>query len=81
MQTFGRQIGMREKDRGIWRSYSWRQCYEHVREFALGLAAAGLVCAAPGKAVSDVMTHTRTILFVIAICSHVRLKPDTTYRS
>ena len=42
MQTFGGQVGMREKDRGIWQSYSWNQCYEHVREFALGLAAAGL---------------------------------------
>ena len=41
MQTFGGQVGMREKDRGIWRSYSWHQCYKHVREFALGLAAAG----------------------------------------
>jgi len=41
MQTFGSQVGMREKDRGIWQSYSWRQCYDHVREFALGLAAAG----------------------------------------
>ena len=41
MQTFPGQIGMREKDRGIWQSYSWQQCYERVREFALGLAAAG----------------------------------------
>ena len=32
---------MREKDRGIWQSYSWRDCYAHVRDFALGLAAAG----------------------------------------
>ena len=40
-QQFGRQIGMREKDRGIWQSYTWRQCYGHVRDFALGLAAAG----------------------------------------
>src|SRR5205085_4552365 len=40
-QQFGRQIGMREKDRGIWQSYTWRQCYGHVRAFALGLAAAG----------------------------------------
>ena len=32
---------MREKDRGIWQSYSWRECYGHVRDFALGLAAAG----------------------------------------
>jgi long-chain acyl-CoA synthetase len=41
MRLFGRQIGMREKDRGIWQSYSWRECHAHVRNFALGLAAAG----------------------------------------
>ena len=41
MQQFGRQIGMREKDRGIWQSYSWRECYAHVKNFALGLAATG----------------------------------------
>jgi long-chain acyl-CoA synthetase len=41
MRSFGRQPGMREKDRGIWQSYSWHQCYGHVRDFALGLAAAG----------------------------------------
>ena len=33
--------GMREKDRGIWQTYSWRDCQEHVRDFALGLAALG----------------------------------------
>jgi len=41
MKTYGRQPGMREKDRGIWQTYSWRDCYAHVRDFALGLAAAG----------------------------------------
>jgi long-chain acyl-CoA synthetase len=41
MKSFGKQTGMREKDRGIWQSYSWRQYYVHVRAFALGLAAAG----------------------------------------
>ena len=40
-RLFGRHIGMREKDRGIWRSYTWRDCYDHVRNFALGLAASG----------------------------------------
>jgi long-chain acyl-CoA synthetase len=40
-QKFAKRTGMREKDRGIWQSYSWRQCYGHVRDFALGLAAAG----------------------------------------
>jgi long-chain acyl-CoA synthetase len=41
MKSFPRQPGMREKDRGIWQSYSWRDCYAHVHDFALGLAAAG----------------------------------------
>jgi long-chain acyl-CoA synthetase len=40
-QTMGRQPGMREKDRGIWQTYSWRDCQAHVRDFALGLAAHG----------------------------------------
>ncbi len=32
---------MREKDRGIWQSCTWRQYHDHVRAFALGLAALG----------------------------------------
>ena len=36
-----RRPGMREKDRGIWQTYSWRECQDHVRSFALGLAALG----------------------------------------
>ena len=37
----GKQPGMREKDRGIWQSHSWAECQDHVRAFALGLAAHG----------------------------------------
>ncbi len=40
-KTSSRLPGMREKDRGIWQTYSWRACQEHVRSFALGLAALG----------------------------------------
>jgi long-chain acyl-CoA synthetase len=36
-----RKVGMREKDRGIWQSYTWRVCQAHVGDFALGLAAMG----------------------------------------
>ena len=32
---------MREKDRGIWQTFTWGQYCEHVRDFALGLAALG----------------------------------------
>jgi long-chain acyl-CoA synthetase len=39
--THPRQPGIREKDRGIWKTYSWRDCQTHVQAFALGLAANG----------------------------------------
>jgi long-chain acyl-CoA synthetase len=32
---------LREKDRGIWQAYSWQHYWQEVRDFALGLAAAG----------------------------------------
>jgi long-chain acyl-CoA synthetase len=37
----GARPAIREKDRGIWQTYTWRQSLEHVRDFALGLAALG----------------------------------------
>jgi long-chain acyl-CoA synthetase len=39
--TYPRQPGIREKNRGIWKTYSWRDCQTHVQAFALGLAALG----------------------------------------
>ena len=36
------QIAMRQKDRGIWTSTTWRQSYERVRRLALGLMKLGL---------------------------------------
>ena len=32
---------IREKDRGIWQTWTWRQYHDNVRDFALGLAALG----------------------------------------
>ena len=37
----GDRPAMREKDRGIWQTYSWRQVRDEVRDLALGLAALG----------------------------------------
>lgn len=33
--------GIREKTRGVWQTYSWSSYRDHVRDFALGLAAQG----------------------------------------
>ena len=35
------QVALREKEFGIWQDVTWRQYYEHVKYFALGLAALG----------------------------------------
>jgi len=41
-EKFGdRKTAIREKDFGIWQSYSWKDYLDHVRDFALGLAALG----------------------------------------
>jgi long-chain acyl-CoA synthetase len=32
---------IREKDRGIWQTYTWREYHDHVRDMALGLASLG----------------------------------------
>jgi long-chain acyl-CoA synthetase len=33
---------MRQKDLGIWRNITWRESYEHVKQFALGMVNLGL---------------------------------------
>jgi long-chain acyl-CoA synthetase len=41
-QRFGqRKAALREKDRGIWQTYSWAESLNQVKAFALGLAALG----------------------------------------
>ena len=40
-REFARRTAIREKDRGIWQSYTWDEYQAHVRDFALGLAALG----------------------------------------
>jgi long-chain acyl-CoA synthetase len=40
-RDLGNRPAIREKDRGIWQSWTWRQYHDQVREFALGLAALG----------------------------------------
>ena len=36
------KVALREKDFGYWRSYTWRQYYDHVRRVGLGLRKIGL---------------------------------------
>jgi long-chain acyl-CoA synthetase len=42
-QRYGdRKIAMRQKDMGIWRSFTWAHSYQQVRHLCLGLIALGL---------------------------------------
>jgi long-chain acyl-CoA synthetase len=40
-QTLGRKTAIREKDLGIWQSYTWRDYWERSRLIAFGLASLG----------------------------------------
>src|SRR5262245_64036927 len=40
-KELSRRTAIREKNRGIWQSYSWAAYHAQVRDFALGLAALG----------------------------------------
>jgi long-chain acyl-CoA synthetase len=40
-QQHANRPAIREKNRGIWQTYTWRQYHDHVRDIALGLAALG----------------------------------------
>src|SRR5258708_3309035 len=46
LQRNARELGarpaMREKDRGIWQTWNWRQYHDQVRDLGLGLASLGL---------------------------------------
>ncbi len=42
VHELGSQVAMRKKDYGIWLEYTWNDCYQHVRDFCLGLVSMGL---------------------------------------
>lgn len=41
-QTMGDRLALREKDRGIWKRYTWAHYYAKAREVAFGLMALGV---------------------------------------
>lgn len=41
-KTCGEELALREKDRGVWRRYSWNHYFQTVRRIAFGLRALGL---------------------------------------
>jgi long-chain acyl-CoA synthetase len=41
-RTIADRVAMREKEFGIWQSFTWRAYHDHVRDFSLGLVALGV---------------------------------------
>ena len=37
-----KKVAMRKKDFGFWKEYTWKDCYEHIKYFSLGLFSLGL---------------------------------------
>jgi long-chain acyl-CoA synthetase len=37
-----REVAIRDKDFGLWQEYTWKGCYEKVKNFCLGLVSLGL---------------------------------------
>jgi long-chain acyl-CoA synthetase len=57
---------LREKDFGIWNTYSWQDYYDHVRKTALGLKAIGL---GKGDTIAIISDNIPELLFM-AIGAH-----------
>ncbi|MFH2059548.1 MAG: AMP-binding protein [Pseudomonadota bacterium] len=57
---------LREKDFGIWNTYTWEDYYDHVRKTALGLKSIGL---AKGDTIAIISDNIPELLFV-AIGAH-----------
>jgi long-chain acyl-CoA synthetase len=36
------KVALREKEFGLWQSFTWQDYYDHVRHFCLGLISLGL---------------------------------------
>jgi long-chain acyl-CoA synthetase len=54
------KIAMREKDRGIWKAYTWRQYGENARAIGMGLVSLGLD---PGDTVAILSDNNKEWLF------------------
>ncbi|MBF0232567.1 MAG: AMP-binding protein [Desulfamplus sp.] len=63
----GNKVALREKDFGIWNTYTWKSYYSHVRKTALGMRQIGIK---KGDTVAIISDNIPELLFA-AIGSHV----------
>ncbi len=41
VEQYGEKVWMRKKEFGFWRPYTWNECYQRIKHFALGLKSLG----------------------------------------
>ncbi len=66
VQMSGDKVALREKDFGIWNSFTWTEYYDHVRKTALGLKKIGIQ---KGDTLAIISDNIPELLF-IAIGAH-----------
>jgi len=66
VKTSPKRPALREKDFGIWNTYTWQDYYDHVRKTALGLKAIGL---GKGSTIALISDNIPELLFT-AIGAH-----------
>ncbi|MEJ1160002.1 AMP-binding protein [Prosthecomicrobium sp. N25] len=73
----GARPAMREKDLGIWQSWTWSQVADEVREFALGLRALGLKA---GEKVAIVGANRPRLYWTFAAAQSLGAIPVPVYK-
>ncbi len=66
VKSSGNRVALREKDFGIWNSFTWTEYYDHVRKTALGLKEIGVK---KGDVIAIISDNIPELLF-IAIGAH-----------
>lgn len=73
---FPDQVALRERDRGIWQEYSWKDYLQAVTEFAAGLEARGV---GPGDVVMVIGDNRPNLYFAMMGAACLRAIPSPAY--
>ncbi|HEX4894434.1 MAG TPA: AMP-binding protein [Hyphomicrobiaceae bacterium] len=76
-EQYGTRPAYREKDLGIWQTWTWRQVRDEVREMAIGLARLGL---SPGDTVAIIGDNRPRLYWAFAAAQSVGAIPVPLYQ-
>ena len=76
-REFGDRPAIREKDLGIWQSWSWKEVYDEVRLFSIGLRELGL---GPGDAIGVIGDNRPRLYWTFTAAQCLRALPVPAYQ-